>query len=49
MNERLDPKSFTMDVVRERIREHGDLFEPVLNGRQSLTTALKSVRASRAG
>jgi hypothetical protein len=37
-----------MDVVRERIRKHGDLFEPVLHGRQSLTAALKSVRSSRA-
>ena len=26
---------------------HGDLFEPVLHGRQSLTAALESVRASR--
>jgi hypothetical protein len=36
-----------MDVVRERIAEHGDLFAPVLRGRQSLTAALDSVRASR--
>ena len=48
VNEKLDPASFTMDVVRERIRKHGDLFEPVLHGRQSLTAALESVRASRA-
>jgi bifunctional non-homologous end joining protein LigD len=48
VNDKLDPSSFTMDVVRERIRKHGDLFEPVLHGRQSLTAALKSVRASRA-
>ena len=48
VNEKLDPASFTMEVVRERIRKHGDLFEPVLHGRQSLTAALESVRASRA-
>ena len=47
VNERLDPASFTMDAVRERIEKHGDLFEPVLRGRQSLTAALESVRASR--
>ncbi|HEU6444117.1 MAG TPA: DNA ligase D [Gaiellaceae bacterium] len=47
VNERLDPGVFTMDVVRDRIAEHGDLFEPVLHGRQSLTAALESVRASR--
>jgi bifunctional non-homologous end joining protein LigD len=40
----LDPREFTMDVVRRRIAEHGDLFEPVLRGAQSLTDALKTVR-----
>ncbi|HEX7255491.1 MAG TPA: DNA ligase D [Gaiellaceae bacterium] len=49
VNEELDPAAFTMDAVRERIDRHGDLFEPVLHGKQSLTAALKSVRASRAG
>jgi bifunctional non-homologous end joining protein LigD len=44
VNEKLDPRDFTMDVVRERIAEHGDLFEPVLHGRQSLSAALKAVR-----
>jgi hypothetical protein len=33
-----------MDVVRRRIEQHGDLFEPVLRGRQSLTAALNAVR-----
>jgi bifunctional non-homologous end joining protein LigD len=41
----LDPRDFTMDVVRERIEQHGDLFEPMLHGRQSLTAALKAVKA----
>ncbi len=45
VTEGLDPRQFTMDVVRSRIEEHGDLFEPVLHGRQSLTDALKRVRA----
>ena len=47
VNERLDPASFTMDAVRERIEKHGDLFEPVLHGKQSLTAALQAVRRSR--
>jgi bifunctional non-homologous end joining protein LigD len=41
----LNPREFTMDVVRERLAEHGDLFEPMLHGRQSLSDALKAVRA----
>jgi bifunctional non-homologous end joining protein LigD len=44
VKEGLDPREFTMDVVRGRIAEHGDLFEPVLHGTQSLTDALKTVR-----
>jgi bifunctional non-homologous end joining protein LigD len=44
VGEGLDPRDFTMDAVRDRIAKHGDLFEPVLHGRQSLTTALKTVR-----
>ncbi|HET8652858.1 MAG TPA: DNA ligase D [Gaiellaceae bacterium] len=47
VNNSLDPQAFTMDVVRERIEQHGDLFESVLHGRQSLAAALKTVRASR--
>jgi bifunctional non-homologous end joining protein LigD len=44
VNEKLDPRDFTMDVIRSRIEEHGDLFAPVLHGRQSLNAALKEVR-----
>jgi bifunctional non-homologous end joining protein LigD len=44
VNEKLDPRELTMDVVRSRIAEHGDLFEPVLHGRQSLGAALRAVR-----
>jgi len=43
VNEKLDPLSFTMPVVRDRIRQHGDLFEGVLTTRQRLTDALKAL------
>jgi bifunctional non-homologous end joining protein LigD len=41
---KLDPTSFTMDVVLERIRRHGDLFAGVLTTRQRLEPALRSLR-----
>jgi bifunctional non-homologous end joining protein LigD len=44
MTEDLDPRQFTMDVVRGRIDSDGDLFEGVLTTRQSLGAALRSVR-----
>jgi len=44
VTEKLDPASFTMDVVLERIRRHGDLFEGVLTTRQRLEPALRSLR-----
>ncbi len=44
VDESLDPASFTMDVVLERIREHGDLFAGVLATRQRLEPALRSLR-----
>ncbi len=40
VNEKLDPLSFTMPVVRERIRRHGDLFEGALTTRQRLSDAM---------
>jgi bifunctional non-homologous end joining protein LigD len=43
VNERLDPQVFTMDVVLERVRKHGDLFEGVLTTRQRLDKALASL------
>jgi bifunctional non-homologous end joining protein LigD len=43
VNEKLDPLSFTMDVVRERMRKHGDLFAGVLTTKQRLTDALKAL------
>ena len=44
VNESLDPAAFTMDVVLDRIREHGDVYEGVLKTKQSLGDALKRVR-----
>jgi bifunctional non-homologous end joining protein LigD len=40
LTEDLDPLAFTMDVVLERVREHGDLFEGVLKTKQRLDRAL---------
>jgi bifunctional non-homologous end joining protein LigD len=40
VDERLDPSVFTMGAVLERIAQYGDLYEPVLKTRQSLTKAL---------
>jgi bifunctional non-homologous end joining protein LigD len=42
----LDFRDFTMDAVLERIKKHGDLFEPVLHGTQALGPALREVRKS---
>src|SRR6266540_4815627 len=44
VNESLDPAAFTMDAVRKRVEEHGDLFEGVLKTKQSLGTALRRLR-----
>jgi bifunctional non-homologous end joining protein LigD len=46
VTEDLDPADFTMDVVLDRVRKHGDLFEGVLKTNQSLSTALKAVTRS---
>ena len=43
VNERLDPASYTMEVVLERVRAHGDLFAGLLMTRQSLGKALRSL------
>jgi bifunctional non-homologous end joining protein LigD len=44
VNEKLDPAQFTMDAVRRRVAEHGDLFEGVLKTRQSLSSALRKLQ-----
>jgi bifunctional non-homologous end joining protein LigD len=43
VTEDLDPMSFTMETVRRRIDEHGDLFEGVLTTKQRLTEALNAL------
>jgi bifunctional non-homologous end joining protein LigD len=40
----LDPSRFTMAAVLRRVEEHGDLFEPVLRGGQSLGAALRAAK-----
>jgi bifunctional non-homologous end joining protein LigD len=44
VNEKLDPSAFTMDVVLERVRKHGDLFGGVLASKQRLDRAFKALR-----
>jgi bifunctional non-homologous end joining protein LigD len=44
VNESLDPAAFTMDVVRRRVEEHGDLFAGVLTAKQSLGASLRRLR-----
>ncbi|HZQ83077.1 MAG TPA: DNA ligase D [Gaiellaceae bacterium] len=41
VNEKLNPSIYTMPVVLERVRAHGDLYADVLTTRQSLGKALK--------
>jgi bifunctional non-homologous end joining protein LigD len=44
VNEKLDPLDFTMDAALARIEKHGDLFGPVLHGKQSIGKALDKLR-----
>ena len=44
LTEEITPRDFTMAVALERVEQHGDLFEPVLHGRQSLTAGLRRLR-----
>jgi bifunctional non-homologous end joining protein LigD len=41
----LDPGDFTIEVALDRIEREGDLFAPVLHGKQSLKAALASLDA----
>jgi bifunctional non-homologous end joining protein LigD len=41
VDDRLNPSIYTMDVVLDRVRQHGDLYAGVLTTRQSLSKALK--------
>ena len=45
LTEDIQPRDFTMAVALKRVEEHGDLFEPVLQGKQALGPALKQLRA----
>jgi len=44
VNDGLDPAAFTMEAVLERVEQHGDLFKGVLENKQSLSAALKTLR-----
>jgi bifunctional non-homologous end joining protein LigD len=44
LTEDLRPRDFPMAVALDRVERQGDLFEPVLRGRQSLTPALRALR-----
>ena len=43
VNETLNPGDYTMQVVLDRVRGHGDLYAGVLSTRQSLAKALKGI------
>jgi bifunctional non-homologous end joining protein LigD len=44
VNEKLNPSIYTMDVVLDRVRRFGDLYEGVRTRRQRLDKALASLR-----
>jgi bifunctional non-homologous end joining protein LigD len=44
VDESLDPGTFTMDVVRRRVEQHGDLYAGVLQVKQSLGAALRTLQ-----
>ena len=44
LSERIRPRDFGMREALERVEKHGDLFEPVLRGGQTLGRALRSLR-----
>jgi bifunctional non-homologous end joining protein LigD len=44
LTENVRPRDFPMAVALERVERHGDLFEPVLRGGQSLGRALRTLR-----
>jgi len=43
VDDTLNPSIYTMPVVLERVRMHGDLYAGVLTTRQSLSKALKKL------
>jgi bifunctional non-homologous end joining protein LigD len=44
VNDKLNPSIYTMPVVLERVRRHGDLYSGVLTTKQSLAKSLKRFR-----
>ncbi|MFL5953149.1 MAG: non-homologous end-joining DNA ligase [Gaiellaceae bacterium] len=44
LTEDIRPRDFSMQVALDRVAKHGDLFEPVLHGKQALGPALKELR-----
>jgi bifunctional non-homologous end joining protein LigD len=48
LTEDVRPRDFSMAVALERVERDGDLFEPVLHGRQTLGAALRALRAEAA-
>jgi bifunctional non-homologous end joining protein LigD len=43
VDDKLNPSIYTMPVVLERVRQHGDVYAPVLTTRQSLSRALRKL------
>ncbi len=48
LTEDVRPRDFSMEVALERVERLGDLFEPVLHGKQALGPALRALRQSAA-
>jgi bifunctional non-homologous end joining protein LigD len=44
LGEGVRPRDFSMPVALERVEREGDLFEPVLHGRQTIGAALRELR-----
>ena len=47
LTEDVRPRDFSMAVALERVERHGDLYEPVLRGGQTLGPALRELRRDR--
>jgi bifunctional non-homologous end joining protein LigD len=46
LTDEIRPADFTMQVALERVAARGDLFEPVLHGKQALGPALRELRSA---
>src|SRR4051812_39547123 len=44
LSDEIRPRDFSMAVALDRVAKHGDLYEPVLRGGQTLTAALRELR-----